>query len=170
MSSIVGCASYAPMSTVWMMSGIRRVGDAREARAALIDRQRFSRVQRRRRDQTYRPAGLHCCPPQSPDCCQQRVCLSRAAVVGQAVQDPALRRPTWLLLTPLVRPAGATGADQVERAGRIDCAADVVGSSVAPSSLKLPATIVLFRVSVPAAREYRHRRRHCCCQSQRRCW
>ena len=58
---------------------------------------------------------------------QQRVCLGVAAVVSQ--RSKARIRDANLVVVDAVRQAaGAAGSDQVERAGGIDGAGDVVGS------------------------------------------
>src|SRR5436853_7552166 len=54
------------------------------------------------------------------------MCLSRTAVAGEWSKS-GTRYANLVIVSAVGRASGATGADQVERAGCVDCAADVIG-------------------------------------------
>ncbi len=106
---------------------IRRIGATRVAHSALVYRQRLNRnrvtVEVKRVRRTIRIAA--CLNSRTRR--QQRVRLRRAAVVSQRSKSGA-RNANLVAVDAVCQTSGAAGADQVERAGRIDGATDVVSS------------------------------------------
>ena len=119
MSSIVGSASSAPMSTVGVVFASAASRIAIEAGAALVGDRR--RVQERRVHDECVVAGV-----ERRAAGEQRVRERRAAVIGQRAET-GIRHADLVAVGAVGQAAGAARADQVEGACRVDRAADVVG-------------------------------------------